>query len=242
MATIPATASRVVAVARRHVGETESPPGSNRTRWSKAYGLNGQPWCGIHVWGCFREAGGVDLRRIGIPNPASCNSFVASARKLKWPRIDPSQARPGDIVFFDFGVTGKGDPKDDADHVGIAVERAAPPLVTCVEGNTSQGADGSQANGDGVHERRRPARLVHSIWRPPYKATALRAELRPGSRGGLVWDVQGLAGLQGRDGVDGIYGPATRRAVQVWQERKRLARTGKFGQVEAAAAGWRWKP
>ena len=239
MATIPATASRVVAVAAREIGTVEARV--NCTAYGRAYGLDGYSWCAIFAWWCVREAG-CNLRHIGFRNPASCNQVAADARRLGWKRVTPVHTRPGDLVLWDFGVVGKGDQADDADHIGIASRPGTQTLLWCIEGNTGPGAGGSQHDGDGVFERARTARQTHSIWRPPYRSTVLRAELRTGSKGWAVRDVQALVGLHGRDGVDGAYGPATRRAVQEWQERRRIPRTGRFGQVEAGAARWRWKP
>ena len=244
MATIPVTASRVVAVAAREIGTVEQR--INCTAYGRAYGVDGVAWCAIFAWWVIREAGNrkqaCNLRNAGFANPASCNQIAVDAKRLGWKRITPVHVRPGDLILWDFGVVSRGDPADDADHIGIASRPGTQVLLWCIEGNTGPGAGGSQHDGDGVFERARTARQTHSIWRPPYKPTVLRAELRTGARGGLVWDVQGLVGLWGRSGVDGIYGPATRRAVQDWQERHQIPRTGRFGAIEAAEARWRWRP
>ena len=43
------TAEKVLAVARGELGNTESPAGSNRTKYGKWFGLDGYAWCMMFV-------------------------------------------------------------------------------------------------------------------------------------------------------------------------------------------------
>ena len=51
---------RVIETARRELGEKEVPAGSNQTKYGRAFGWDGVPWCVIFLWWCFREAGEKD--------------------------------------------------------------------------------------------------------------------------------------------------------------------------------------
>ena len=52
----PGEADKVLKVAISQIGYCESPKNSNRTKYGKAFGLNGKPWCSIFCWWCFRKA------------------------------------------------------------------------------------------------------------------------------------------------------------------------------------------
>ena len=72
-----ATAKEILAVARKELGYTESPAGSNRTKYGKWFGLDGHPWCMMFVQWCFRQAGAQDL----LPAlTASCGALMRAAQ------------------------------------------------------------------------------------------------------------------------------------------------------------------
>lgn len=136
-----------LAVAHGELGNTESPAGSNRTKYGAWYGLDGQPWCMMFVQWCFAMA--------GYPLPyktASCSDLLNWYRKNK-PECIVTTPKPRDIVIYTFG------------HTGI-LESAAAAAVTVVEGNTSAGAAGSQDNGGGVFTRIRSKTRVKAFIRP----------------------------------------------------------------------------
>ena len=58
----------VLDVARAELGNMESPDGSNRTKYGKWMGLDGQPWCMSFVQWCFDQAGVTlkDLDAVGV--------------------------------------------------------------------------------------------------------------------------------------------------------------------------------
>jgi hypothetical protein len=122
------TAADVLTGAASWIGTTEQPPGSDYvpgiTDW---YGMNGQPWCAMFVSRVFYDA--------GLPLPAQtpkgfawCTAgaewFAAQGRLIP----DPTQARPGDVVFFEWDHVG------GLDHVGI-VQGTNPDGLVCIEGN-----------------------------------------------------------------------------------------------------------
>ena len=138
---------RALDIARRELGSTESPAGSNRTKYGKWMGLDGQPWCMSFVQWCFDQAGA----------PLPCRTGSCSAL-LRWYRANQPERvaqdpMPGDIVIYRFG------------HTGI-VESASGSDVTAIEGNTSPGQGGSQDNGGGVFRRTRKRSLAEAYIRP----------------------------------------------------------------------------
>ena len=142
-----ATANELLAIARKQLGVTESPAGSNRTKYGKWMGLDGQPWCMSFVQWCFAQAGTPLPHKTG-----SCSALLNWYQKNR-PECVVKDPQPGDIAIFTFG------------HTGI-VERALPGSVMCIEGNTSPGQSGSQDNGGGVYRRQRNLALVRAFIRP----------------------------------------------------------------------------
>lgn len=158
------TPAAVLAVARREIGASESPPQSNRQKYGVAYGWDGVAWCAIFCWWVFRAAGASPL----IPKTAGTETLRAWYRaRNQWTTTTP---RVGDLVLFKFGK----DPGRTVDHVGI-VEAVEPDgtLIT-IEGNTASGTSGDQRNGGVVARRRRTRANVVGFARPAYSATAER--------------------------------------------------------------------
>lgn len=145
------SADAVIAQARSEIGYTESPPGSNRTKFAGEAGhANGQPWCATFCVAMARRCGG----RFGDESAYTPSLYGSMAHVG-----DP---RPGDLAFFDFP-----DSVHRIQHVGIVVS-ATGSTVTCVEGNTSSSSGGSQSNGGGVFERTRSRSVVVGFGRPSY--------------------------------------------------------------------------
>lgn len=153
--------SKVIEVAERELGYTESPPDSNRTKYWDAYepSWQGQPWCVIFLWWVFQEAG-ERMAFFGGAKTAACSTL------LNWYRqqgqgISLNEIQRGDIVFYNF--SGSSSPQ----HVGIVISRAGN-LVTCIEGNTSPGSEGSQDNGGCVAKKSRYIYQIVGAARPQY--------------------------------------------------------------------------
>ena len=149
-----ATAKEILAVARAELGYTESPAGSNRTKYGKWFGLDGQPWCMMFVQWCFRQAGGQDL----LPAlTASCGALMRAAKaKDCWVT---GGYQPGDVVIYDFpGNNVK------TDHCGI-VEQLSGGGIMAIEGNTGSGND---ADGGQVQRRVRSNKVILGGFRPDY--------------------------------------------------------------------------
>lgn len=241
-----ATANDVIKVARREIGVTEYPPGSNKQKYGKAYGWNGVFWCAQFVWWCFYKAGvskfiaksasAADIQDLTVKNKGGKwimkkNRSAAERKKYL------AKAQPGDIVSFDFGAM-------DAvrDHTGI-VESVSGNYVITIEGNTSKA--GSQSNGGMVCRQRRLYSSICSAVRPAFSSGTgkgytgawpklpSRGYFQKGDKGPEVKKVQKIltwAGYPcGAAGADGIYGAATEKAVRAFEKAQGLSITGKFG-------------
>ena len=148
-----ATAKRVLDIARTELGYTETPAGSNRTKYSKWFGLDGQPWCMMFVQWVFAQAGATDL----LPAmTASCGALMRAGKAAG--RWVTGNYQPGDVVIYDFPGGAA------TDHCGIVVT-ALTTGVRAIEGNTSVGDD---SNGGAVMERTRPLSQVVGAVRPAY--------------------------------------------------------------------------
>lgn len=149
----------VTIIAEQEIGNKEVPV--NKTKYGKWYGLDGNPWCAMFVSWCFAQAG---LSKKVAAQTAK--GFASCDAGLKWfakkgKLVPIGDAQEGDIVFFQFD--------DDAqpDHVGIVVKNNKKlKRLICIEGNTAGDSKGSQSNGDGVYEKKRPYSLVMAIARP----------------------------------------------------------------------------
>lgn len=150
-----ATADRVLAIARGELGNTESPAGSNRTKYGKWFGLDGYAWCMMFVMWVFFRAGALAL----LPKKtASCGDLMRAAKAAgQWVT---KEFRPGDVVIYDFPGGAA------TDHTGI-IERVTADCVVAIEGNTSQA--GSQSNGGQVCRKARPYSQIVGAVRPKFE-------------------------------------------------------------------------
>ena len=149
-----ATAEQVLDIARAELGYTESPKGSNKTKYGAWFGMNGQPWCMMFVQWCFDQAGATFL----LPNTttASCGTMMRAAQAAGcWVT---GNYRPGDVVIYDFPGGAA------TDHTGI-VESVTASGVIAIEGNTGSG---NNANGGQVQRRPRSNDVIKGAIRPAY--------------------------------------------------------------------------
>lgn len=145
-----ATAQQILDIARAEIGVRESPAGSNRQKYGKAYGWDGVAWCAIFVWWCFHQAGADALLPI---KTASCWYLLDAAKKADlWVT---SAYRPGDVLIYKFGASY---------HTGIC-ESVSGNTVTAIEGNTGIN---NNANGGAVMRRKRSVAFVKGAVRPKY--------------------------------------------------------------------------
>lgn len=73
-----------------------------------------------------------------IPTECSCRKMVALFQTLgSWMEADDYTPQPGDIIFYHWKDSGKGDNKSAPNHVGI-VEKVSGKTITVIEGNYKQ--------------------------------------------------------------------------------------------------------
>lgn len=157
MAIIP-NAQRILAIAAKEVGYTETPANSNRTKYGKWFGLDGVAWCGIFVSWCYHQAG-APLPKIGFTHGfAGCQTAVAHFKRSAQVVTVP---QPADIVFFDWNSDGR------YDHTGLFSHALGARGFATYEGNTSLT---NQSNGGTVMQRTRGYK--HALFVRPFTAPA----------------------------------------------------------------------
>lgn len=155
-----------LAWAAKQIGTVEQPRFSNWGPKIKDWiALTGYaspvPWCG-----CYANAA---LMAGGMPSGAGWMGYTPSIVSRAKGRVDGwswhTTGKPGDLALFD---TPGGDP---AIHVGVTKAKLSDSTYATIEGNTTSGASGSQANGGGVFGRLRSTqgtfRLI-GFARPPW--------------------------------------------------------------------------
>jgi len=230
------TRTQFINAAAAELGVKESPRGSNRTKYTKAFGLTGA-WCAIFIWWVALKVGVGDTKKTVTGSFASCQATLTALRRQGRIRANKRDARPGDVVFFQF------DRDSAVDHIGIVVEASAAGLVT-IEGNTSSTTAGSQSNGGMVARRWRTWSTVAAVGylpgldgpapskprlpasTPPATAAALKqlAKDLTAARKTMVGDGQkntarAVTFVQWKLGVagDGKWGPKTKAALKKYQ-------------------------
>jgi hypothetical protein len=144
----------VLSQARGNIGYSEGPKNDNKFA-ATAKHPNHQPWCATFLVACFTKANALDA----IKNSSSVIE-IAKWGKTKKTLVDLKDAKAGDLILMDF--TGSKVPQ----HIGIAAKDydGIHHSIETIEGNTSD--SGSQANGDGVFRKVRPAQFVYTVVRP----------------------------------------------------------------------------
>ncbi len=88
-------------------------------------------WCAGTVSAAAIRAGLTDI----MPVECSCTRMIELYKsKGRWVEADDYIPAPGDLIFYDWDDTGKGDCTGQPDHVGM-VESASGAVMTVIEGN-----------------------------------------------------------------------------------------------------------
>lgn len=154
------SAAKVLKIARAEIGTKESPKNSNKVKYAKEYGMNGQPWCAMFVWWVFKKAGCPELF-YGGKKSAYCPT-IADYYIAKKQTVSKSKGQAGDIVLFDWNKN------NSSDHIGIIEKKNSDGTYTTIEGNTSLS---NNANGGQVMRRTRKQSEISWICRPKYTET-----------------------------------------------------------------------
>lgn len=88
-------------------------------------------WCATFVSAVAIECGCTDI----IPTECGCQEMIKLFQNLgKWIEDDSYSPAKGDVIFYDWQDSGKGDDTGYSDHVGI-VEKNDGKTITVIEGN-----------------------------------------------------------------------------------------------------------
>ena len=88
-------------------------------------------WCAATVSAAAIEAGLTDI----IPRECSCAKMIERFKAMgRWMERDDYVPLVGDIIFYDWQDSGKGDNTGAPDHVGV-VEKVTDGVIAVIEGN-----------------------------------------------------------------------------------------------------------
>jgi hypothetical protein len=127
-----------------HVGWHEDAGRPNRAAWLDVWARDigtwmlAQPWCGLTVYEACKSAG-LTLDKTTVSTVAIRSMAQRGVGGFKKWESASYQPHPGDVAIY--GTTGPV-------HTGVYVGAGR-----MVEGNTSPGSGGSQANGGGIYIR-----------------------------------------------------------------------------------------
>jgi hypothetical protein len=153
-----ALGKRSIEIAKKDLGYSESPAGSNKTKYGREWRQDGVPWCGMAVASWWRKAGHDIPRELAlkidyVPELVS----LAKQKKHRLSIVHRDRVREGDAVAFDFDGGA-------ADHVGLFEKWINKKAGTfyAIEGNTSLS---SNDNGGKVMRRERSLSQVEAFVR-----------------------------------------------------------------------------
>lgn len=152
----------LMALAASQLGTREEPAGSNRQKYGKWYGADGQPWCAMFVSWCLHHS---DQRLVITTDKgfAYCPYGVAYFKgKKRWSET----GKRGDLVFYSFAG-------ERADHVGLVERVFENGSIQAIEGNTGVY---DQNNGGEVMRRVRLASILgygRPLWPVPKPAVSV---------------------------------------------------------------------
>lgn len=91
------------------------------------------PWCATFVSAVAITCKATSV----IPPECDCDSQIRLFKNLNsWVENDDYVPSAGDVIFYDWQDSGKGENKSDVEHVGI-VEKVSGSTITVIEGNYS---------------------------------------------------------------------------------------------------------
>lgn len=195
-------------------------------------------WCATFVSAVAVKLGYTDI----IPTECSCSKMIELLKKLgSFVEDDAYVPKPGDIMFYDWEDSGRGENTGGADHVGI-VEKVSSGIITVIEGNYSQSVkrrniavNGKYIRGYGVpkyDEEQKAEEKTTTTTKGDY--TMEMRNLKKGCKGEDVRALQilliGRGYSCGGTGADGDFGSNTDKAVRAYQKAKGLTQDGIAGK------------
>lgn len=134
--------------AKGDLGLNESPPNSNRIKYTEWWGWGPCAYCVIACSYWYKKAGSRAI--VKGSRWANTDNLLHDARLRRNGVRLVTDPKPGDIFVIDF------DGHIDPDHAGLVEKVIDSRTVQTIEGNTMAGAGGNQAEGGGVYRRKRP--------------------------------------------------------------------------------------
>lgn len=125
------TALDMLRFATSQLGITESPAGSNRTKYGAWYGMDGNAWCDMFVSWCAAQSGNGDAVGKFAYTPYHAAWFQKNGR---W-SFGANGIRPGDIVFYGGSAWGSANGIGGIQHVGTVERVISPTVIQVLEGN-----------------------------------------------------------------------------------------------------------
>lgn len=211
-------------------------------------------WCATFVSAVAIKLGYTSI----IPTECGCDQMITLFEKLGcWVENENRTPNVGDIIFYDWKDTGKGDNKGAPHHVGI-VEKVSNGKITVIEGNYSKsvkrrviGVNAKYIRGYGVPKYdKEPNKVLDwqkaaikdgykfpkygadGVWGSECETVAKKAICKKQVIGyknkNLTKIVQKAFGFTGSD-VDGKFGKNTKKAVIEWQKLMGLKPDGVVG-------------
>lgn len=196
-------------------------------------------WCATFVTACAIKCGATDI----IPKECSCNKMIELFKGLGcFVENDAHVPTAGDIMFYDWDDTGKGDNVGVSDHVGI-VEKVSGDTVTVIEGNYNNACKRRTMKVNG--------RYIRGYGVPKYTASTVAKATNTGTKGNVTLtlpilckgskgdSVRALQALLNGYGytdatekalaLDGSFGAATLYALKKYQDANGLEVDGICG-------------
>ena len=205
------------------------------------------PWCAGFVSAVGFACG---LSDIIFPD-CNCDAMIAKYKAAgRWMENDAYVPKPGDLVFYDWDDSGRGDNTGSSDHVGLVLS-ATGRTVSVIEGNTSdmvairtRTVDQMYIRGYGLPDYARKAGAAEDP-APDVSTPDTQGDyqlplhmLRRGDKGDEVKAAQllliGWGFSCGPDGADGDFGPATEGAAMECQWKHGLTVDGVIGPLTMA--------
>ncbi|TDD88347.1 peptidoglycan-binding protein [Actinomadura rubrisoli] len=237
------TAAGMLAEARRSLGIAGRPNVMTR-EYANRHGADflRASWCDMAITYWARHSGNAGAVLLGGDRAYTvwhAEDFRKAGRWHVGTTAEVNAAKPGDIVFFDWGASNS---IGAIDHVGVVEKALGGGRVQTIEGNTS----------DACMRRVRDASVIAGYGRPAYAgssssppASGSKAPKWPGrylrqppvmhGDDVTLWQRQ-MHARGWRIGVDGAYGPTSESVCRAFQREKGLGVDGVVGPKTWAAA------
>lgn len=164
-------------------------------------------WCATFVSAVAIKTGCTDI----IPLECSCPRQIELFKKQgTWVESDARTPEPGDIIYYDWDDSGKGDNVGVSDHVGI-VEKVANGKITVIEGNYSNAVKRRTLEVNGKYIRGYGVPKYNTKATVSKKETTTETKKQPSAASNgytltqFIKDVQKATGAK----IDGIAGKET---------------------------------